>query len=103
MRYEYQNLEFIPSLSLLLSYLTKIADQLVAVISSDQGKGIAWNEDAEEDDMDVDEDPDTDEEDERLYTFQVSKTNEQEESVNTRPGFEARSSFLYGGRFLIPP
>lgn len=49
---------------------------------------MVWSEDSEETDtMDVDDD-----EDDRLFTFEVAKTNEQEENVTPRPGFKVGTS-----------
>jgi hypothetical protein len=65
-------------------YLTKMCDQVVALLSPDHSASIVWN----------DEDGDTNSEDidagdsERLFTFEVAKTNEQEESAISRPGFQ---------------
>ena len=39
------------------------------------------------DDEDMDED-----DDDRLFAFEVSKTNEQEEGITSRPGFTVRDS-----------
>jgi len=43
---------------------------------------MVWGND-NDDDLDAD-----DEESDRLYTFEVAKTNEQEENVSVRPGFQ---------------
>lgn len=45
------------------------------------------------DENDDDLDPDNEESD-RLYTFEVAKTNEQEENVSIRPGFQVFSQLL---------
>jgi hypothetical protein len=63
-----------------------MCDQVVALLSPDHSSSIVWN----------DEDGDTNSEDidagdsERLFTFEVAKTNEQEESAVSRPGFQVR-------------
>ena len=69
-----------------LRYLTKITDQTVALISDAHNAGIQWN----------DQSPDTevnahDEEIDRLFSFEVAKTNEQEEQVSMRAGFTVGS------------
>ncbi|KAJ7722961.1 hypothetical protein B0H16DRAFT_1334407 [Mycena metata] len=64
-----------------MRYLTKISDQLLCLISPEHARTIAWNEEAQELPMAVDEGSD------RLFTFKVAKTNEQDENVSARPGF----------------
>jgi hypothetical protein len=51
-------------------YLTKICDQLIALLSPSHTTSLVWG----------DED--------RLYTYEVAKQNEQEESASLRPGFK---------------
>ncbi|TCD67573.1 hypothetical protein EIP91_012270 [Steccherinum ochraceum] len=66
-----------------MRYLTMIADQLVALISDAHGSAIQWNEEERSPvvQMDVDED-----EIDRLFSFEVEKSTEQEEQATTRPG-----------------
>ncbi|GBE82556.1 hypothetical protein SCP_0409400 [Sparassis crispa] len=66
-----------------MRYLTKICDQIFALISQQHSEALVWV-DEEEESMTVDGD---DEESDRLFTFEVAKTNEQEENVSIRPGF----------------
>lgn len=66
-------------------YLTKICDQIVALVSHGDAESIVWHDDKEDDAMDDEED-----ESDRLFTFEVEKTKEQEENVTTRPGFQVR-------------
>ena len=76
------------SLTLVDRYLTKICDQVVALLSPEQSASIVWNDGqniAESADMDVGDDSD------RLFTFEVEETDEQEENVFTRPGFQVPS------------
>ncbi|THG94479.1 hypothetical protein EW026_g7001 [Hermanssonia centrifuga] len=61
-----------------MRYLTKIADQVVALISEKHANSIVWAEESQDASMDVD----TDDESDRLFTFQVAKTHEQEEMCN---------------------
>ena len=63
-------------------YLTKLCDQVTVLISSEHAAAMVWGND-NDDDLDAD-----DEESDRLYTFEVAKTNEQEENVSVRPGFQ---------------
>ncbi len=68
-------------------YLTKIADQVVCLLSDDHAQAIVWRNEVEPEDEDMDDD-----DDDRLFTFEVSKTNEQEEGITSRPGFTVRGS-----------
>ncbi|KAI0959615.1 hypothetical protein AcW1_004397 [Taiwanofungus camphoratus] len=68
-----------------MRYLTKIADQIVALISEEDAMKIVWKQETEDDPIDLDED-DSD----RMFTFEVEKTLEQEESVVARPGFSIK-------------
>jgi hypothetical protein len=75
-----------------IRYLTKISDQIIALIDHEHASKMQWKDDhtdEEEDSSDDDED--------RLYNFEVSKSVEQEESVNARPGFEVGYT-----NFIIP-
>jgi hypothetical protein len=76
-------------------YLTKIAHQTLALISPEHASHIVWSEDDEEDLVDEDED-DSD----RLFSFEVAKTKEQDEDVQASPGFSVslRSSLTW---FLV--
>ncbi|KAF9218569.1 hypothetical protein BS17DRAFT_720337 [Gyrodon lividus] len=71
-----------------MRYLTKMCDQVVALISSEHAQTIIWNENDEDDNdaLEVDQD-----ESDRMFTFEVAQTNEQEESVTVREGFRAAS------------
>jgi hypothetical protein len=69
-------------------YLTKICDQVVALLSTHHSASIVWgdeDDDIESIDMDA-------REDDRLFTYEVAKRNEQEESAVSRPGFQVRLS-----------
>jgi hypothetical protein len=59
---------------------------VVALISSEHSKVIVWNDGSEEFSGHLDND-----ESDRLFTFEVAKTNEQEEDVTAQLGFTARS------------
>ena len=76
------------------SFLTKIADQTMCLVSEAHAKAIVWNDTAvDESEKDaVMEDPDDD--NNRLFIFEVNKTNEQEESVKTRPGIRVSGQSL---------
>ena len=66
-------------------YLTKITDQIIALISREHAKAIVWKESMTDDRMDLDEEDEAD----RLFTFEIAQTNEQEENVTARSGFKA--------------
>ena len=51
-------------------------------MSPEQEKSIVWSDEPDTEAMDID-----DEQSDRLFSFEVSKTNEQEEGVTVRPGF----------------
>ncbi|KAJ7698920.1 hypothetical protein B0H17DRAFT_1049693 [Mycena rosella] len=71
-----------------MRYLTKIADQVTCLISPEHARAIVWNPEAEVLPMDVDEESD------RLFTFEVAKTNEQDEDVSVHPGFIMNTPIL---------
>jgi hypothetical protein len=66
-------------------YLTKICDQVVALVSAKHSASMVWNDEdtdsSETESMDIDRDSD------RLVTFVVEKTNDQEDGAELRPGF----------------
>jgi hypothetical protein len=65
-------------------YLTKMCDQVVALLSPEHTTSIVWgDEDSDTESMDVDTG-----DDDRLFTYEVAKRNEQEESAVSRPGFQ---------------
>ena len=59
----------------------KICDQVIALLSMTHSASLVWGEDNESITI---EDGDED----RLFTFEVAKRNEQEESAVLRPGFK---------------
>jgi len=65
-----------------MRYLTKISDQVVALICEEDASKIVWMEEPDADIADLDED-----ESDRMFTFEVAKTHEQEENATVRPGF----------------
>ncbi|KAH8993667.1 hypothetical protein EDB83DRAFT_2304539 [Lactarius deliciosus] len=73
-----------------MRYLTKMCDQVVALLSADHSASIVWNdEDGDTNSVDIDAG-----DSERLFTFEVAKTNEQEESAVSCPGFQMNSSII---------
>jgi len=74
-----------------MRYLTKIVDQLHCLISSDHASSLVWAGGVQEElEMNEEEDDQAD----RLFTFEVTKTNEQEENVFSRPGITVRGLLL---------
>lgn len=68
-------------------YLTKICDQVIALLSLEHSTAIVWS-DQDSDTESVDwEACETD----RLFTFEVAETNEQEEKAVALPGFQVLS------------
>ena len=65
-------------------YLTKMCDQVVALVSPEHAASIVWgDEDSDTESMDEDTG-----DDDRLFTYEVAKRHEQEESAVSRPGFQ---------------
>ena len=64
-------------------YLTKICDQVVALLSAEQSASIVWGDD----DSGTESEDDTGDDD-RPFTYEVAKRNEQEENAVSRPGFQ---------------
>ncbi|KAJ7210563.1 hypothetical protein GGX14DRAFT_451174 [Mycena pura] len=71
-----------------MRYLTKISDQVACLISPEHARAIVWSDEPEDISMDLDEESD------RLFTFEVAKTNEQDEDVTVRPGFTMNATIL---------
>jgi hypothetical protein len=67
-------------------YLTKISDQIIVLLDQEHASEMQWKDSRADDD----DDDSSDDDDGRLFSFEVSKSVEQEESVGTRPGFEVR-------------
>jgi hypothetical protein len=71
----------------IIRYLTKLCDQVVCLVSEEYSNKLVWKSASNQVALDDDENID------RLYSFEVFKTNEQDESVNWRVGFEVSRSF----------
>ena len=76
--------------SLSSRYLTKISDQVICLLADKHSDAIVWRDDIEVEDEDEDDEDDGD----RMFTFEVSKTNEQEEGVTSKTGFTVRASIV---------
>jgi hypothetical protein len=73
-----------------MRYLTKMCDQIIVLMSSEYSASMIWdNEDSDSESVDLDT-SNTD----RLFTFEVSKRNEQEENAVARPGFQIHSRYI---------
>jgi hypothetical protein len=70
-------------------YLTKMCDQVVVLMSPEHSTSIVWNDDDDSKPVDADV-GDTD----RLFTFEVAKTNEQDENAIASPGFQVNIPFV---------
>jgi len=66
------------------SYLTKICDQVIALLSTTHSASLVWGDEDSDNESITIEDGD----DDRLFTYEVAKRNEQEESAALRPGFK---------------
>jgi hypothetical protein len=73
-------------------YLTKLCDQLVCLVSAEHSNAIVWDEDDDDDDISTHSEND---ESDRLYYFEVAKTNDQEENVIARQGFTVQISMTH--------
>ncbi|KAG1723067.1 hypothetical protein EDD22DRAFT_790202, partial [Suillus occidentalis] len=74
-----------------MRYLTTICDQVMALISPEHARSVVWSEQEGEGTMEMDENQD---ENDRMFKFEVRKTNEQEEGIKPRPGFKTTSSYI---------
>ncbi|KAG1768958.1 hypothetical protein EDD22DRAFT_843764 [Suillus occidentalis] len=68
--------------------------RLPALISPEHSRSIVWSEREGEDDDSLMEMEDEQDESDRMATFEVRKSNEQEEAVHLRPGFQATSDYI---------
>lgn len=69
-------------------YLTKISDQIICLMSPTQSQAFVWDHEEKEEEADTGLEYADDDNEDRLFTFEITKTNEQEESVVSRPGFQ---------------
>lgn len=76
--------------------MTKLTDQIIVVISEEHGCKLVW-EDSEAPNEDETESlfNEEHEESDRLFTFEVSKANEQEENVRIRDGFSVCNLYSF--------
>ncbi|CAE6455357.1 unnamed protein product [Rhizoctonia solani] len=68
-----------------MRYLTKLADQIIALVSPTQAEAFIWDTSAHN--KDLPEDQQDNDDDSRLFSFEVSKSLEQEEDAVGSPGF----------------
>ncbi|CAE7107205.1 unnamed protein product, partial [Rhizoctonia solani] len=68
-----------------MRYLTKLADQTISLVSSSQARAFVWDTSAHN--KDLPEDQQDNDDDSRLYSFEVSKSLEQDEDAVGSPGF----------------
>lgn len=74
-----------------------MCDQVVVLLSPGYSASIVWDNDgngSESVDLHTDNN-------DRMFAFEVSKTNEQEENAVVRPGFQVSVSFVAEISFLI--
>ena len=74
-------------------YLTKLCDQVVALIAPDHAQSIVWKPHDGDDDDDA---PDRDISSTRIINCIVDRTTDQEESIQVRKGFKVRASLSSG-------
>ncbi|KZW03814.1 hypothetical protein EXIGLDRAFT_4132 [Exidia glandulosa HHB12029] len=78
-----------------MRFLTKLCDQLLVFISPEHSAKLVWGDDS---DAEEDEEMDDGEENNRVFSFQVKKTTEQEDSVEVFPGFTIKDHILQPAR-----
>ncbi len=72
-----------------------MCDQIIVLLSPEYSASMIYdNEDSDSGSVDMDNRNTG-----RRFTFEVSKTNEQEESAVTRPGFQVLISFVMSYKF----
>ncbi|KAI5994325.1 hypothetical protein EDD15DRAFT_788468 [Pisolithus albus] len=76
-----------------MRYLTRMCDQIFALVSSEHAGRMVWN-DVGEGDQDEDDCMDEDDEGDRIIRCVVQRTTEQEESVQVREGFKISSEHI---------
>ena len=76
---------------LITSYLTKVCDQVVALLSAEHSASIVWDEDYGDDDTESIDMEFGDED--RLFAYRVRK-NRQEMTVASRTGFQVTLSSI---------
>ncbi|KAF8690053.1 hypothetical protein RHS03_09010, partial [Rhizoctonia solani] len=69
-----------------MRYLTKLSDQIIALVSPSQAEAFVW--DANAHNKDLPEDQRDNDDDSRLFSFEVSKSLEQEEDAVGSDGFK---------------
>ena len=81
-----------------IRYLTKITEQVICLLSDDHSRSLVWDDAPDEspsDDWNMVSD--------RLFTFEVLKTQDQEEGIAARPGFKVRLPLPRGHSTLDGP
>jgi len=74
------------TLSIICRYLTKLCDQLVCLISDEHSANLVWKDD-QLNQSDDDEEPESFEAYDRLFTFSVEQTTEEQETAVAKKGF----------------
>ncbi|KAG8836422.1 hypothetical protein FRC18_011419 [Serendipita sp. 400] len=79
-----------------MRYLTKLCDQIVCLISDEHSQNLVWKDDSPyaSRSEDEDEEPDSLDAFDRVYTFSVEQTNEEEETVSAKKGFTLTHSSI---------
>lgn len=77
-------------------YLTQLTDQIVAVVSDEQAMSFVWDSGTRNAEVPTMQAEDSDDDDDsRMFTFEVSKSEEQEEDVTGVPGFKVSRTREY--------
>ena len=73
-------------------YLSKLCDQVYCLISDEHGRRLVWKQDFKSavEEQQHSEDEDDMERFDRLFTFKVAVTNEQEETATIHKGFTVK-------------
>lgn len=82
-------------------YLTQLSDQIVALVSTEQAKSFVWDSNIRNTEMQAARDAEDDDDDDtmRMFSFEVSKSEEQEDNVTASEGFQVSLNKCFRAKF----